>query len=113
MGFTVLSQQLLFAYSLAFGAFLSLVYCVLRIFRNLLSSFPIAVFAFDLFYFVFTAVAAVIFIFVVNNGEIRIYIIASAVLGWLLFFLSVGRLMSYVVKKSSEKFGKKCRKDLK
>ncbi|MBE6896712.1 MAG: hypothetical protein E7477_06380 [Ruminococcaceae bacterium] len=113
MGFTILSQQLLFFYSIVFGFFLCFVYCIFRIFRNIFSSFDAASFIFDLLYFLFTAVAFVIFIFTVNNGEIRIFILASVLIGWILFFFSFGRLISFLVKKSSEILGKICRKGLK
>ncbi|MBQ4628330.1 MAG: spore cortex biosynthesis protein YabQ [Clostridia bacterium] len=113
MGFTLLSQQTLFLLSLLFGGTLSAVYCVFRIVRNIFLAYPISAFIFDLLYFLITAISTVVFIFVANNGEIRIYVIASVCLGWILFFLTFGRFISFIVRKCTEKFRKKCRKDLK
>lgn len=113
MGFSIFSQQILFFRSIAFGAFLCLVYCIFRILRTVLIQYPASAFILDFIYFIFTAVSSVIFIFAVNNGEIRIFILLSIIIGWILFFFTIGRLISLSVKKSSEKLRKKCRKGLK
>lgn len=91
-------QFSLFLYSMLFGISCGLLYnifCVLRIFFG---KSKIAVCIQDIIYFIICTAAMFLFIYILNRGELRAYIILTAVLTALLYHLTVGRLITDILK---------------
>lgn len=87
------SQQLaVLLWSLLFGAFLGAVYDLFRGFRVFVRCSAVFVLLQDLLYFVAAAVASFLFIFEVNDGTVRIFILFAFLVGGLLFRFTAGAL---------------------
>jgi membrane protein implicated in regulation of membrane protease activity len=77
------------------GMMLSAVYDVLRIFRNIIRHKNIFINIEDFIFWNFVGIFIYILIFIVNNGILRWFIIASAIVGAFIFHHGIGK---YVVK---------------
>jgi len=99
MIFTVNSQIYLFAQSVLFGLLLSFLYTVFSLIRINLHFGRIAVFFTDLMYFFICTAASILFFFIINDGKIRLFIILSVILSWILFYNTIGRLIMTINKK--------------
>ena len=91
MGLSNAQQLTVLLYSLLFGVGLGAAYDVLRIFRVFVSCHPVAVLFQDLFYFVLAAVASFLFVFEVNDGTVRLFILAAFFVGGLAFRGTLGQ----------------------
>ena len=96
------SQPVIFGYACLFGAVLGVYYDLFRIIRLLTASERRHVFFQDVFYLVTCGVLTFLFTFATNKGEIRFYILAGEVMGWCVYYLTVGaltlRFATFVVK---------------
>lgn len=88
-----LQQSAVFLWSLLFGAGLGLFYDLFRWFRLFVRCSTVSVFFQDLAYFLTAAVASFLFIFEVNDGTVRLFILAAFLAGGVSFRLTVGQLL--------------------
>jgi spore cortex biosynthesis protein YabQ len=79
-----------FVISIATGVLLGAYYDVFRIFRTVFQSERRAVFFQDLFYMLSAAFVTFLLSLGVNYGEVRFYILAGEIMGWCLYYLTVG-----------------------
>lgn len=102
MQFIVISEQLRTAlYALLFGAAAAGVYDGVRLFRSLTLAQGRGSVTFanilDVLYAVVLGCSYSVFLFAENNGRYRWYLLFSAVLGFVLYRLSLGRLVKRTV----------------
>lgn len=84
-------QQLtIFLCSLGAGFLLGVLYDIMRTLRLAFTTSKAAVIIFDTFYFILCGVLSFLFILALNKGEVRIYILAGEIIGWLFYYLSFG-----------------------
>lgn len=83
-------QTEIFLYSIGFGFLLGVLYDIFRIIRKVISDSGAFVFLMDILYFAVCAFLIFCYNLVVDSGRIRIYIILGHVLGWLIYYFSLG-----------------------
>ncbi|MBQ1193448.1 MAG: spore cortex biosynthesis protein YabQ [Lachnospiraceae bacterium] len=98
MSYFLTTQASQFLLAMCAGMFLSAVYDVIIIFRNVIKHNSFWLNVEDFLYWNFVGIFLYIVIFISNDGILRWFIIASAFLGAYLFHASIGR---FVVKYSS------------
>lgn len=96
MYFSLASQFQGFLISVIIGILLGAFYDVFRIFRTVFKTEKRAVFFQDLFYMLCTAFVTFLLALGVNYGDVRFYIIAGEMIGWCLYYLTVG-MVTYQV----------------
>jgi len=123
MEVTLKSQFIVILYSILFGAFLGVIYHLLSIISNVFKfkdfeinnkkllkyKLPyketvksrIGLFFIDLLYFLIITPLSAIFVFGINSGVVRGYIIVGAICGFLIYKLSLGRIFGLIVNYSS------------
>lgn len=79
-----------FVISVGVGVLLGAFYDVFRIFRTVFRSEKRAVFFQDLFYMIGAAFVTFLLALGVNYGDVRFYILAGEIIGWCLYYLTVG-----------------------
>lgn len=85
------SEQLsIFIASLGFGFLLGVLYDITRAIRLTFTKSKWAIVVFDIIYFLVFAFLTMLFILALNKGEVRSYIIAGQVIGWLFYYFSFG-----------------------
>lgn len=91
-----------FVISIVTGLLLGAYYDIFRIFRTVFQSESRAVFFQDLFYMLSAAFITFLLSLGVNYGEVRFYILAGEMIGWCLYYLTVGmvtiRVFQFVSK---------------
>ncbi len=88
------SQQLaVLLWSLLFGVCLGIAYDFLRMFRFFVRCPAVSVLFQDLFYFLAAAIASFLFIFEVNDGTVRLFILLSFLFGGLAERFTIGFLL--------------------
>ncbi len=119
MEVTLKSQFIVILYSIIFGIFLGIIYHLVSITSNVflfkdfeinnkrLSKYKIpykesiksrvGLFFVDLLYFFIISPISAIFVFGINSGVVRGYIIAGSVFGFFLYKISIGRLFAILV----------------
>ena len=99
------SQQLsVLLWSLLFGVGLGAAYDLLRMFRCFVRCPAVAVLFQDLFYFLAAAVASFVFIFEVNDGTVRVFILLAFLFGGLAFRFTVGQLLLRLCARAKKNF---------
>lgn len=88
-----------FLLSLGFGFLMGILYDLFRIIRICISKSKTIVLVFDLLYFVCLAFCSYIFFLVVNEGDIRAFLIVGEGIGFAIYYFSLG----VVVFTASEK----------
>ena len=88
-----------FLLSLGFGFIMGVFYDVFRILRICISKSPKLALPFDLLYFLLLGFCSYIFILVVNEGDIRAFLIIGECVGFASYYFSLG----FVVFSASEK----------
>lgn len=87
------NQTITFLLSLCLGALFCALYDIIRAARKVcLNSFWAVTFT-DIFIWIFYAFLTFIFLIARTNGEIRGYVLAGALLGFILFRISISRLL--------------------
>lgn len=85
------SQQLtIFLCSLGAGFLLGILYDIMRTMRLSFTTSKVAVIIFDIVYFLLCGVLSFLFILALNKGEVRFYIIAGEMIGWVFYYVSFG-----------------------
>ena len=97
MGITLLNQVQIFLASSVFGVLLGLVYTIFWILKRTISASKIQDFMYDFVYLVVCAFLTFTFIFTFNYGEIRLYILAGELLGFIVYYITVGSLMIKII----------------
>ncbi len=90
MNLTLAFQFQGFLISIGVGLLLGAYYDVFRIFRTVFRSEKRAVFYQDVFYMLTSAFVTFLLALGVNYGNVRFYILAGEIIGWCLYFLTVG-----------------------
>ena len=103
MGFDNSFQLFLFLYSLIFGIALGAVYTGISAFRMFKPPSATVLFIADSLYFLLAAVAFFVFTFVFCDGQIRIFVLLTVFIGWLVEYLTVGSLVKRFIKKKKKK----------
>jgi len=85
-------QTAVLLWSLLFGAGLGVAYDSLRVFRVFVPGSAVTVLFQDLFYFLTSAVASFLFIFEVNDGTVRLFILAAFFAGGMAERISLGQI---------------------
>lgn len=93
MSYFLTNQASQFLSAIFAGMILSCIYDVFRIFRNVIKHNSIWVNVEDFFYWNFVGIFLYVLIFYSNDGILRWFIIASAILGAFLYNIGIGRFM--------------------
>ena len=100
MELPVYFQLSLFLYSVLFGFCCGILYNIFCVIRIFFGKSKVFVCVQDVIYFVLCTVGMFLFIYVFNSGEVRVYIILTAVLAALVYHLTAGRLVTGVLKRA-------------
>ena len=84
------SQTALFFLSIGFGFLLGLLYDVFRTLRLVISDAKGFVFAMDFLYFTACGILSFFFLLVTDEGRLRIYTLSGEMLGWMIYYFSLG-----------------------
>ena len=90
---TVKSQLLTFLFGVVIGAVLSLYFDSFRTLRRCFRHNKLAVFLEDILFFIVSAFVAFMFLMARCNGEVRAYVIFSLILGFMLYRITISRLL--------------------
>ncbi len=82
-----------FLFSICFGLFLGAVYDIFRILRVAFPSSKGAVFVEDSLFFILASVLTFSFIFNINNGQIRLFLLLGTFLGATVYYFTIGILV--------------------
>lgn len=91
------NQIITFGLSLCVGAVLCAIYDMLRAWRKVEFNSFMTVFITDIIFWVFSAFVTFIFLMARTNGEIRGYVILGALVGFMLFRISLSRFLLIVL----------------
>lgn len=83
-------QARVFLLSLGFGFILGILYDVFRIVRLVVSPGRRIVIIYDVVYVALSAVLSFLFFLAVNDGSVRAFSLFALLLGWLVYYLSLG-----------------------
>lgn len=89
---TIADQTRLFLLAIGLGFLLGVVYDLFRVVRMAFTMRRAGVFIQDVLFFLVCAAVTFVFLLAVNQGEIRGFIIAGEVLGFLIYYFSLGLL---------------------
>lgn len=78
-------------YYFAFGAFIGAIYDLLRILRLVFRPGALVTFIMDIFFWFTGAVITYIYIFVFAGGDVRILYLLLTLIGWVIYYISVGK----------------------
>lgn len=98
-------------WSLLFGGCLGAAYDLLRAFRVFVRCPSVAVAVQDLVYFLIAAVASFLFIFEVNDGTVRLFILLSFFVGGLAERFTVGQLFLRLCRRIQSFFSRRIHAD--
>ncbi len=101
----IAEQTQIFLYSLGFGFLLGILYDVFRTLRLIISNSKGFVFFADLLYFAICAFLTFGFIMVVDSGRVRLYVASGEILGWLIYYFSLGSIAIRVTNAVTGFFG--------
>ena len=99
-----LQQLTVLLQSLLFGVCLGAVFDLLRAFRVFVPCTPVAVLFQDLFYFLTAALASFLFIFEVNDGTVRLFILLAFFAGGCAERCTVGFLLIRLCRRIKNAF---------
>lgn len=105
-------------YSAAIGALLGVIYDIFRIIRiavqiserdnangnaksaKMRETFSfIIIFIEDILFFIIAAIITILFIFMVNNGQVRLFAITGEILGFTVYYFTVGRVVKALAER--------------
>lgn len=90
-------QTQIFFLSVLFGIILGMFYDVFVVMRIVTKCDKSQVFFQDIIYFAISGLTNFTFILAVNNGEVRFFIILAEILGWILYYITVGKMIVKIV----------------
>ncbi|WP_052446666.1 spore cortex biosynthesis protein YabQ [Candidatus Soleaferrea massiliensis] len=94
----VSAQTLLFLQSCLLGAVLGVIYDVFRILRISFKNGSILIFLEDALFFIICAVLTFCFMLMSNDGQIRFFILLGEVIGFILYYFTIGALVMKISK---------------
>ena len=95
-----LSEQTeIFLLSLGFGFLLGFIYDIFRTLRLIISRPSAFTVAADILYFLLCALLVFCFNLVVDSGKIRLYVLFGDMLGWFIYYFSLGEIISRFINK--------------
>ena len=86
--------------SLAFGVIIGIVYDCFRIFRLIIPAGKIIIFFQDIIFFSFFGVISFLYLLRENSGQARLFILVAIILGWGLYYTTVGSLIYKLTARS-------------
>ncbi|MDR1240867.1 MAG: spore cortex biosynthesis protein YabQ [Oscillospiraceae bacterium] len=86
-------------YSCIFGIIPGIIYDIFKIFRLIFNIKKLGLFILDIVYFIICAVLVFLFILTINLGYIRFFILNFIAAGWLIYRLTVSRIVFNFVYK--------------
>lgn len=89
----ITEQAAIFFNSLLLGAVLGIIYDFFRITRLAFIMPPLLVLLEDLLFFLLSSIILFNYLLESNHGQIRYFIFIGVVLGWVLYYFSLGRLL--------------------
>ena len=92
-------QTICFLRALVLGVFLCLLYDFFGSLRKAGISSDFAVFIQDILFFIIASPLIFIFLLATTNGEIRLYIILGIAIGFLIFKMTVSKLLVFLLSK--------------
>jgi spore cortex biosynthesis protein YabQ len=93
MGISIAQQTAVFLYSVLLGAMLSVFYDIFRALRKHIPHHNLVVMLEDILFWLISAAAVFVFIYNTNSGEVRAFVFIGAVLGGVLYFLTISKLV--------------------
>ncbi len=93
------AQTEIFLLSLGFGFLLGILYDVFRTLRLIISRSASFTVAMDILYFLLCALLVFCFNLVVDSGKIRLYVLFGDMLGWLIYYFSLGEISAKLVNR--------------
>ena len=93
MSYQIVEESHFFLYSLCLGFVISFIYDIIRLIRNLIPHHWFFISLEDILFWIFTSIVQFLLLYKVNNGMIRWYSIAAALLGMVLYIKSLGQYM--------------------
>ena len=99
MNVNVSQQMITSLYALLLGAALGVVYDVFRVLRLVGFKAFLLVFLEDILFFAICAISIFSFYMQFSDGKFRIYIFILAVTGFIIYFLTLGKLVFFVIQK--------------
>lgn len=103
MSSEILEEVYFLLYSVCMGIIITFVYDMFRLLRAVIPHNNLAVAIEDIIFWIFTSVALFLLLYTVNNGAVRWFSIAGALLGMILYRKSLGQYMvvflSSIIKK--------------
>lgn len=92
------NQYTSFLYSIIMGLALGIIYDLFKLDRNIFKRSTVYIFVSDVLFWVISAFVLFSFCIVFSNGQIRGFIILGALLGFMIFRLTLSRLFWYFFK---------------
>ena len=93
MGYDVLSQEEIFMYACVLGALLGVLYDMFRIVRLADNWKAWQIFLQDILYFVISGLITFVFLLTFNNGIVRIHVICGELMGWIVYYITIGEIV--------------------
>ena len=91
--YLMVDQVQIFLYSLVLGLILGIIYDIFRIFRLTFNVKKWGIFFQDILYFITISLVSFSFIIIFNKGEVRYYIIIGQLIGGVIYYISLGRIV--------------------
>jgi len=92
-------QSIVFLFSCVVGGFLGAFYDVFRIIRIAFNSKWLAVFFQDLIFCIFSAISVILLVFYTNSGMIRWFSLLGCFMCFVLYHITIGRIVMFLSKK--------------
>lgn len=89
---------------LGLGFFLGFFYDIISVFRYAFCRFKTLIFVFDFLFCILTAVISYLLFLGTTNGVIRIYLVLAEITGAAVYFFTVGRIISRMVRRIAKAF---------
>ena len=86
-------QVKIFLYSSGTGAVISVVYDLFWLIRNIFGSNKIFIFFCDLIFSISASIITFLYMLLMNNGRIRLYILLGEALGFIIWYLTFGKII--------------------
>lgn len=86
------NQAYLFAIFILNGILIGILFDIFRIFRRTFKTSDIITYIEDILFWIISGITMLYFIFIFNNGEIRLYIFLGIFLGVVLYLLTISKM---------------------
>lgn len=97
---SIFSQVTTFFYSILGGLLIAFVYDLFRIKRKVVRTREFVVFAEDILFWILGAVIMFIAVYIGNDGEVRGFVFLGAMLGAVLYFLTLSKVVISILLKA-------------